>query len=98
MTVQAQVSGQTQVSVFIPRDYDVFAGLDVDHHSIATTFTDHGRLLRSLRLPYWNRASRSRSVKSASGKTLIATSRLSLVSRALYTSPIPPAPTGATIS
>jgi transposase len=52
MTVQTQVSGQVQVSVFIPRDYDVFAGLDVDHHSIATTFTDHGRLQRSLRLPY----------------------------------------------
>ena len=52
MTVQSQVSGQTRVSVFMPRDYDVFAGLDVDHHSIATTFTDHRRLLRSLRLPY----------------------------------------------
>ena len=22
-------------SIFVPRDYDVFAGLDVDHHSIA---------------------------------------------------------------
>jgi transposase len=52
MTFQAQVLGQTRVSVFIPRDYDVFAGLDVDHHSIAATFTDHGRLLQSLRLPY----------------------------------------------
>ena len=52
MTVQSQVSGQTQAFTFIPRDYDVFAGLDVDHHSIAATFTDHGRLLRSLRLPY----------------------------------------------
>ena len=36
MTNQAQVSVQSQV--FIPRDYDVFAGLDVDHHSIAATF------------------------------------------------------------
>jgi transposase len=52
MTVQAHVKGQTQALTFIPRDYDVFAGLDVDHHSIAATFTDHGRLLRSLRLPY----------------------------------------------
>jgi transposase len=52
MTVQSQVSGQTRVSVFIPRDYDVFAGLDVDHHSIAATFTDHDRLMQSLRLPY----------------------------------------------
>jgi len=50
MTVQAQVSDYTQV--FVPRDYDVFAGLDVDHHSIAATFTDHDRLLQSLRLPY----------------------------------------------
>ena len=36
MTVQAQVSVNSQV--FVPRDYDVFAGLDVDHHSIAATF------------------------------------------------------------
>jgi len=46
MTIQTEVSVQSQV--FIPRDYDVFAGLDVDHHSIAATFTDHGRLMRSL--------------------------------------------------
>jgi transposase len=50
MTVQAQVSVYSQV--FVPRDYDVFAGLDVDHHSIAATFTDHQRLMQSLRLPY----------------------------------------------
>jgi hypothetical protein len=31
MTIQAQVSVYPQV--FVPRDYDVFAGLDVDHHS-----------------------------------------------------------------
>jgi hypothetical protein len=29
-----------------------FAGLDVDHHSIAATFTDHDRLMQSLCLPY----------------------------------------------
>ena len=50
MTVQAQVSVYTPV--FVPRDYQVFAGLDVDHHSIAATFTDHYRLMQSLRLPY----------------------------------------------
>jgi len=50
MTVPTQVSVYTQV--FVPRDYDVFAGLDVDHHSIAATFTDHERLMQSLRLPY----------------------------------------------
>ena len=27
--------------IFIPRDYDVFAGLDVDKKSISVTFTDH---------------------------------------------------------
>ena len=26
---------------FIPRDYDVFSGLDVDKRSISVTFTDH---------------------------------------------------------
>ena len=50
MTIQAQVSVYPQV--FVARDYDVFVGLDVDHHSIAATFTDHERLMQSLRLPY----------------------------------------------
>jgi transposase len=50
MTSQTQVSVQAQV--FIPRDYQVFAGLDVDKHSIAVTFCNHEGLLRSLRLPY----------------------------------------------
>src|SRR5467141_1005206 len=43
---------QSQVSAFIPRDYEIFAGLDVDKSSIAMTFCDHKTLLRSLRLPY----------------------------------------------
>lgn len=46
MTVQAGVS------TFIPRDYEIFSGLDVDKSSIAVTFIDHTQLLRSLRLPY----------------------------------------------
>src|SRR5512132_1051231 len=50
MTNQAQVS--VQANTFRPRDYDVFGGLDVDHHSIAATFTDHDRLMQSLRLSY----------------------------------------------
>jgi transposase len=37
---------------FIPRDYDVFAGLDVDKRSISVTFTDHQGLRKSLRMPY----------------------------------------------
>ena len=50
MTNQAQVSVQAQG--FIPRDYEILAGLDVDKHSIAVTFSNHEMLLRSLRLPY----------------------------------------------
>jgi transposase len=50
MTVQTQVPFQSQV--FIPRNYQVFAGLDVDKHSIAVTFCNHEGLLRSVRLPY----------------------------------------------
>src|SRR5438093_5907692 len=42
---------QSQVSTFIPRNYEIFAGLDVDKHSIAVTFADHERLLKSLRVP-----------------------------------------------
>ena len=37
---------------FVPRDYDVFAGLDVEKRSIAVTFTDHQGVSRSMRIPY----------------------------------------------
>ncbi|HEV8341843.1 MAG TPA: IS110 family transposase [Candidatus Binatia bacterium] len=37
---------------FIPLDYDVFAGLDVDKRSIAVTFSNHQGFIRSLRMPY----------------------------------------------
>jgi len=40
------------VSSIIPARFDIFAGLDVDKKSMATTFTDHGTLFKSLRLPY----------------------------------------------
>lgn len=40
------------ISSFVPRDYDVFGGLDVDKKSIAVTFTDHGTMRKSFKLPY----------------------------------------------
>lgn len=46
MTIQAQVPR------FIPRNYEIFAGLDVDKSSIAATFSNHETLMQSLRLPY----------------------------------------------
>ena len=46
------MTGQYRVPAFIPRDYQIFAGLDVDKQSIAVTFADHGKLVKSLRLPY----------------------------------------------
>ena len=39
-------------SSFIPRDYDIFGGLDVDKKSMAVTFTDHGTMRKSFKLPY----------------------------------------------
>jgi len=42
----------TTLSTFVPRDYDIFAGLDVDQRSMAVTFTDHGTMQKSLKLPY----------------------------------------------
>jgi len=39
-------------NAFIPREYDIFAGLDVDRKSISVTFTSHQGFLRSLRMPY----------------------------------------------
>jgi transposase len=41
-----------QSETFIPRDYDIFAGLDVDKRSISATFADHQVLQKSLRMPY----------------------------------------------
>ena len=38
MTIQAQ---------FVPRNYDVFVGLDVDKKSMAVIFTDHEQLKQS---------------------------------------------------
>lgn len=38
--------------IFVPRDYDVFAGLDVDKKSISVTFSDHQGLIKSVRMPY----------------------------------------------
>jgi len=37
---------------FIPRDYDVFSGLDVDKRKMSVTFTDHSGFLKSVRMPY----------------------------------------------
>jgi transposase len=37
---------------FIPRDYDIFSGLDVDKRSISVTFTNHQGFLKSVRMPY----------------------------------------------
>jgi len=51
MMIQTQVSVQSEVYSFRPRDYEVFAGPDVDHHSIAATFKDHGRLIQSIAQP-----------------------------------------------
>ncbi len=37
---------------FVPQDYDLFGGLDVDKRSISVTFTNHQGFLRSLHMPY----------------------------------------------
>jgi transposase len=42
-------------TTFIPRDYDIFGGLDVDKKSMAVTFRDHGTMRKSLKLPYSGR-------------------------------------------
>jgi hypothetical protein len=35
----------------LPRDYDVFAGLDVDKRTLSVTFLTHQGFVRSLRMP-----------------------------------------------
>ncbi|MHB9156310.1 MAG: IS110 family RNA-guided transposase [Endomicrobiales bacterium] len=39
-------------SRFIPGEYEVFAGLDVDKKSIAATFMEHNGAMRQIKLPY----------------------------------------------
>ncbi|MGH9873028.1 MAG: IS110 family transposase [Pyrinomonadaceae bacterium] len=46
------MTNQLQDTTFIPRDYDIFGGLDVDKKSMSITFADHGTMRKSLRLPY----------------------------------------------
>lgn len=41
---------QIQVPRFVPRDYDVFAGLDVDKKSMAVVFADHAGSQRAMRM------------------------------------------------
>lgn len=46
------MTGNVQTGRIIPRNYDVFAGLDVDKTSISATFTDHESAIKSIRVPY----------------------------------------------
>ena len=39
-------------TAFVPLEYDVFAGLDVDKRSISVTFNSHQGFMRSMRIPY----------------------------------------------
>jgi transposase len=49
---ETSMTDQRQSTLFVPRDYEIFAGLDVDKSSLSVTFTDHATLVRSLRMPY----------------------------------------------
>ena len=46
------MTNELQEITFIPREYDIFGGLDVDKKSMAVTFRDHGIMRKSLKLPY----------------------------------------------
>jgi transposase len=46
------MSGETLNHAFVPRHYDVFAGLDVDKTSVSVTFMNHQETIRSMRIPY----------------------------------------------
>lgn len=45
------MTNQQPGTTFIPRDCDIFGGLDVDKKSMAVTFRDHGTMRKSLKLP-----------------------------------------------
>ena len=46
------MTGLQQAGLFMPRNYDVFAGLDVDKTSIAVSFADHEGTIKSMHIPY----------------------------------------------
>jgi transposase len=46
------MTNQTPATSLIPRDFDIFCGLDVDKKSMSITFADHGTMRKSCRLPY----------------------------------------------
>ena len=39
-------------NAFVPSDYDVFSGLDVDKRSMSVTFSNHQGFIRSLRMAH----------------------------------------------
>lgn len=41
-----------EVRTFVPREYDIFSGLDVDKNSISIAFMDHGVMRQTKRIPY----------------------------------------------
>lgn len=45
MTITEAVSDAIQLLKIMPLEYEVFGGLDVDHHSIAASFANPGKLL-----------------------------------------------------
>lgn len=45
------MTGMALNQTFVPRDYDVFVGLDVDKISLSATVVDHTTLMRSLKMP-----------------------------------------------
>ncbi len=46
------MDGLHRTGPFVPRNYDVFAGLDVDKTSIAATFADHEGTIKSMSISY----------------------------------------------
>ena len=44
--------GKRTAPAFVPRQYDVFVGMDVDKTSISLTCLDHEQMVTSLRMPY----------------------------------------------
>lgn len=46
------IGGHSNSNYFVPSNYDIFAGLDVDKTSISVTFRDHGEMIKSMKIPY----------------------------------------------
>ncbi len=96
---ESRIRGRMSALRVLPGTYSITMKSMASADSISWMVTIFGWFrAEAARASWTKRRRRDSSVRRSAGRTLIATSRPRRVSRARYTSPIPPAPMGARIS